>query len=1427
MASHQSLPNVCSEDKTSVHKQEKGNGIISVSVVPEVTWTSPSRLLGAGPNACSEDKGSDLHPEKDNGLISVPQLNLLEAGPNGSLEGKATVQEQEKDNGLTSVSVMPEATWTSPSRLPEAGPNASSENKASDQEQEKDNGTVSVSVFPEMTWTSPSRLLEASPNASSEDKGSVLHPEKDNRLTSVSPLSLLEAGPNASSENKASDQEQEKDNGTVSVSVFPEVTWTSPSRLLEASPNASSEDKGSILHPEKDSGLPSVPPLSLLEVRPNVCSEDKTSVHEQEKGNGIISVSVVPEMTWTSPSRLLEAGPNACSEDKGSVLHPKKDNRLTSVSPLSLLEDGPNASSKNKASDQEQEKDNGTVSVSVFPEVTWTSPSRLLEASPNASSEDKGSILHPEKDNRLPSVPPLSLLEVRPNVCSEDKTSVHEQEKGNGIISVSVVPEMTWTSPSRLLEAGPNACSEDKGSVLHPEKDNSLTSVSPLSLLEDGPNASSKNKASDQEQEKDNGTVSVSVFPEVTWTSPSRLLEASPNASSEDKGSVLHPEKDNSLTSVSPLSLLEAGPNAFSENKASDQEQEKDNGTVSFFVSPAASQMFPPNIMETGLDTSPMNAASTLWQQKKAAVSLVSAATWMSPLSLLETGVNTSLEERALTKDSTAETDSLLWHFSQDQLGSLSRAELEERLASAQIIVEALSRKIRDCLNSQRLPACVGPADQRDAATQTPISEPSEEVQLYREMYGALWKRHDPLQKTLKNQRALVETLATATDEMRGCLSDSTFLRETAEASFQRLQEDRHSLSQQQKQLGNLISCLRERWSRIEGERKKALRAKEAADHVLESFRNHASHRIRQLEQGCESRQHLCTLLAEANTLQSDLSGGYAKHLAEEACLATALQSNWAEMRHDYQAMRTLAGRFRVTMGQMVQKVRAAQQEVAQHQEVCRKLENSTQELVEALGRGNELTAAKVHLQTELEAAREKASAAESQRDRLQEEKEILSCQLSEKQDMILKLQEEAARLSLEKARAEQERDEAQREARETADCQEFIDLENQIARRQLSETEEELKATLVTLWERSAQLEELKGAHSALQQEREAVGEELASAKAEMERTRSSMEACACSLQEMGDAQTQLLEIVSFLERVLQGEVVDTAPRRRPCTPRRLTPHRFGTSFVDSILQAVAERDVETPGIWSESTAFKKAGHEGPPKPADLQEHLSTQVQDLLAVSEQLRLLTSQHQRATQEEGETLQAEILRLQGRVESLERELEAEVDGRDTRIAKLSEALHNKMQNEKELQEVIWQQDRKLQQLADQSADIRILKLELEQLKSDLRSCEMERSALWEELREQKPSSADWVQEKICLQRQVARLRELLDGKDKENMDLMMRYQGRMRHLEEHLLHTQREAKALKRTEARIKEVASSFPAEASHISEVRLILDILG
>lgn len=59
-----------------------------------------------------------------------------------------------------------------------------------------------------------------------------------------------------------------------------------------------------------------------------------------------------------------------------------------------------------------------------------------------------------------------------------------------------------------------------------------------------------------------------------------------------------------------------------------------------------------------------------------------------------------------------------------EQLKSLPRAELEGRLESTLIIIEALSLQLRDWQENQRPLPGVGPAEQRDTSTQTAITHP-------------------------------------------------------------------------------------------------------------------------------------------------------------------------------------------------------------------------------------------------------------------------------------------------------------------------------------------------------------------------------------------------------------------------------------------------------------------------------------------------------------------------------------------------------------------------------------------------------------------------------------------------------------------------------------------------------------------------------
>ncbi|NXJ11290.1 SPAG5 protein, partial [Odontophorus gujanensis] len=148
-------------------------------------------------------------------------------------------------------------------------------------------------------------------------------------------------------------------------------------------------------------------------------------------------------------------------------------------------------------------------------------------------------------------------------------------------------------------------------------------------------------------------------------------------------------------------------------------------------------------------------------------------ATSVTPVPTVSTGTTMTPEERssgtsmpACAKDSAAETDSLLWHCPREQLRSLPRAELEGRLESTLIIIEALSLQLRDWQDSQRPLPSVGPAGQRDAHTQTDITRPQGEERIYHGLYVELRRKAQALQRQRGAERELVQQLERAAEAM-------------------------------------------------------------------------------------------------------------------------------------------------------------------------------------------------------------------------------------------------------------------------------------------------------------------------------------------------------------------------------------------------------------------------------------------------------------------------------------------------------------------------------------------------------------------------------------------------------------------------------------------------------------------------------------
>ncbi|NXT76388.1 SPAG5 protein, partial [Zapornia atra] len=180
--------------------------------------------------------------------------------------------------------------------------------------------------------------------------------------------------------------------------------------------------------------------------------------------------------------------------------------------------------------------------------------------------------------------------------------------------------------------------------------------------------------------------------------------------------------------------------------------------------------------------------------------------TFMTPRDLQERSTNTCMGSLPRAKDSAAETDSLLWLCPREQLKSLPRAELEGRLESTLIIIEALALQLRDWQENQQPLPGVGPAEQRDALTQTDITHPKGEEEIYHNLYLELRRKLEALQRQRGAEQDLQWELERASAGMGTWSQQCLLFRDLADAAFQSLQDDQGTLAQEREQMRALVS---------------------------------------------------------------------------------------------------------------------------------------------------------------------------------------------------------------------------------------------------------------------------------------------------------------------------------------------------------------------------------------------------------------------------------------------------------------------------------------------------------------------------------------------------------------------------------------------------------------------------------------------
>ncbi|NXM95595.1 SPAG5 protein, partial [Sylvia borin] len=200
--------------------------------------------------------------------------------------------------------------------------------------------------------------------------------------------------------------------------------------------------------------------------------------------------------------------------------------------------------------------------------------------------------------------------------------------------------------------------------------------------------------------------------------------------------------------------------------------------------------MTPVPTMATGTSMTPVLSMAT--------------GTFMTPRDVWERSMNTSRGSLPCAKDSAAETDSLLWHCPREHLKTLPRAELEGRLESTLIIIEALSLQLRDWQKSQ---SGVGPAKQRDALTQTDTTHPEGvRDEIYWQLCLKLWRKREAGQWQWGVEWDLQLELVSLSLPQGTWSSQSLLFQGLADAAFRSLQDEQGALAQKQKQERTLVS---------------------------------------------------------------------------------------------------------------------------------------------------------------------------------------------------------------------------------------------------------------------------------------------------------------------------------------------------------------------------------------------------------------------------------------------------------------------------------------------------------------------------------------------------------------------------------------------------------------------------------------------
>ncbi|KAF6299777.1 sperm associated antigen 5 [Rhinolophus ferrumequinum] len=409
-------------------------------------------------------------------------------------------------------------------------------------------------------------------------------------------------------------------------------------------------------------------------------------------------------------------------------------------------------------------------------------------------------------------------------------------------------------------------------------------------------------------------------------------------------------------------------------------------------------------------------------------------------------------------------------------------------------------------------------------------------------------------------------------------------------------------------------------------------------------------------------------------------------------------------------------------------------------------------------------------------------------------------------------------------AKLEQQHAVLTKEVQDLKETLEFADQENQVAHLELGQVECQLKSTLEVLRERSLQCEELKDTVENLRAK-------LASTIAENQEK--DLEKTRQYSQELRGLTEQLQSLTLFLQTKLKEKAEpETLPQSTACAQEHPAP--TSSTFLGSILTVMADKEPESAPVsllGSDKSAFTRVASVVSLQPTETP-RMEKSLAEMNTMTLELQSLCSLLQESKEEAIQILQRKICDLQARLEAQEEQHQEAQKAKEVDIEKLNQALCLRYKNEKELQEVIQQQNEKILEQIDKSGELISLREEVTQLTRSLRRAETETKVLQETLASQldpncQPMATNWIQEKVWLSQEVDKLRVMFLEMKNEKANLTVKFQSHRNILEENLRRSDKELKKLDDIVQHIYETLLSIPEVVRGCKELQGLLDYLS